>query len=353
MTFENLTVLWWMAAIPPLALVAMLIAWRRDRRLSKRYGDERLYGHFSEVMSTGRFITKAVCLTAGAALLVVALGRPVVKHGWTEFPHGKVDVITLVDVSRSMAVPDYKGKLDKTDYPEGRRLDMARHLILTDIVPSLNYNRLGVVTYSGTAMPLAFLTDDMLAMNWMLRRAVTMGSVPGEGSEMGKAFELAIMLFDLDSSPDHRKVIVLFSDGGNDADQMVMHQIVNELQKRNIELVVVGLGKPIPSPIPIALLSEADRARYNGQEFYEHEGQVVTSRLEANSLLLLRNMTGGRYVQVTEPSDFSIGRLISNVEVTYKQGKKELFPYALMGGFAFLFLTLLVPRTSRRRVRER
>ncbi|MBZ0189268.1 MAG: VWA domain-containing protein, partial [Candidatus Obscuribacterales bacterium] len=313
MNFENLPVLWLIAVVPPLALMTIVIAWRRDRRLAQRYGDERLYGRFSEVLSKSRFFAKALCVTLGTALIVVALSRPVLKNGYTEFPYGKVDVVTLVDVSRSMGVPDYKGQLNDTKYAEGRRLDMARHLILTDIVPSLNYNRLGVVTYSGTALPLAFLTDDMLAMDWMLRRAVTMGSAPGEGSEMGKAFDMAITLFELDSKPDYKKIIVLFSDGGIDTDAAVMHQVTAELEKRNIELIVVGLGKPIPSPIPVALLSDGDKQRFREQEFHEHEGQVVTSRLDENALLLLRNMTGGRYVRVSQASDFSIGTLISGV----------------------------------------
>ena len=112
---------------------------------------------------------------------------------------------------------------------------MARHLILTDVVPSLNYNRLGIVTYAGTGFPMAFLSDDMLALDWMLKRALVMGSAPGENSEMGKAFSMAYTLFDLDSKPENRKVIVLFSDGGNDTELPELHATIAELQKRGTQ----------------------------------------------------------------------------------------------------------------------
>lgn len=337
----------WLVLAVPLAGVALWLAWRRHEKLFNDFGDRNLLGPLSELVPSGRFLTKAVLIMLGLAFLVVAISRPSISDGKAEFPHGSIDVIAIVDVSRSMAVPDYKGKLDGTDFAEGRRLDMARHLIADDLIPSLNYNRLGVVTYSGSAFPMAFLSDDMLAMDWVLKRALVMGSAPGEGSEMDKAFEMAFTLFDLDSSPDHRKIVVLFSDGGNDAEVAEMHEIMAELEKRGVELIVVGLGNPVAAPIPVNLLSKSDQSRYYGKDNYEHEGQVVTSKLEENWLLLMRNVTGGRYVRVVDPSDFSIGTLVSRAEVTYKPGEQELFFWPLIASTLLLMASLFVPRAVR------
>lgn len=347
MSFEHPLTLWLMLAIPPIVGLVLWLAWRREIHLIKRFGETPLFGKFSEFMPVGRFIATAILITAGLAFLILAIAQPIREQGWTEFPHGKVDVISLIDVSRSMAVPDYDKALAGTEYPEGRRLDIARHTIMHDIVPSLNYNKLGVVTYAGKANPVAFLTDDMLAMRWVLKDGITMGSAPGEGSNMVEAFDLALRMFELDSTPDHRKIIVLFSDGGNDADIADLHKIIAELQKRDIELMIVGCGKPIPRQIPIKLLSKGDQNRFNEMEFYEHEGQVVTSKLEENSLLLMRNRSGGRYVRMVNPGDFNIGSLISGVEVSYKKGKEELFQYFLMAAFALLISALFVSRSPK------
>ncbi len=342
------TVLWLLVAVPPIAALALWFAWRRNERFQNDFGDRRLFGRLSELVGSGTYVAKGICLVLGLTLLVVALSRPSIKNGTAEFPHGTIDVISIVDVSRSMAVPDYKGAMSGSAYAEGRRLDMARHLILTDVVPSLNYNRLGIVTYAGTGFPMAFLSDDMLALDWMLKRALIMGSAPGENSDLAKAITMANTLFDLDSKPGNRRVIVLFSDGGNDSEQPDLHAAIAEAQKRGVEFIIVGLGKPIGSPIPVKLLSKSDQGRFGRQEFYEHQGQVVTSKLEENTLLLLRNMTGGRYVRVVEPSDFQIGSLISKADVTRKEGEQELFMYPLMLAALFLFATLFIPRTLKR-----
>lgn len=347
MGFEHPQALWLMLFVPPLVGTFLWLAWRQDNAMMKRFGETFLFGKYSEFMPKGIFVTKAALITVALAALIAAIAQPVREHGWTEFPHGKIDVISVIDVSRSMAVPDYKEALNGTDYADGRRLDIGRHTIMTDIVPSLNYNRLGVVTYAGKAVPLAFLTDDMLALKWTLKDGITMGSAPGEGSNMIEAFDMALRMFELDSSPGHKKIIVLFSDGGNDTEIADLHKIIAELKKRDIELMIVGCGKPIASKIPIELLSKGDQYRFQDMEFYEHEGQVVTSKLEENALMLLRNRTGARYVRMVDPGDFNIGSLISGVEVTYKRGKQELFPYFLIAAFTLMIAGLSISRKAR------
>src|SRR5207237_1620540 len=115
---------------------------------------------------------KGLWLLLGLSALILALARPSIENGHSEFPVGSVDVIAVVDVSRSMAAQDYKGKVSGHYYSGGTRLDMARYLIVNDVVPSLKMNRLGVVSYSGEAFPQAFLSDDMPALGWVLKRAL-------------------------------------------------------------------------------------------------------------------------------------------------------------------------------------
>ena len=347
MGFDNPQALW-LAALVPLAGTFFWLAWRRERAWIGKFGEKPLFERTSDFMPASRYIAVAMFVMAGLTLLILAIARPIKEHGWTEFPHGKVDVVAVIDVSRSMAVPDYQDALKGVEgFSEGRRLDIARHTIMNDIIGSLSYNRLGVVTYAGKAMPLAFITDDMLALRWSLNRAITMGSAPGEGSNMLEAFDMALRMFELDSDEDHKKIIVLFSDGGNDADIAGLHKIVDELAKRDIELMIVGCGKPIASKIPIKLLSKGDQQRFYDYEFYEHEGQVITSKLEENPLLLLRNRSGARYTRMVNPGDFSIGTLIRGVNVTHVKGKEEFFPYFLAGAFVFLLTALAVTRRPR------
>ncbi len=343
MHFSNPELLWFLAAIPILVGVIYWLARSRSATISDQFGEEQLIGRFNQKISLPRLVVKSISMALCLAFLVLALSRPTADSGKTHFPMGTIDVIAVVDVSRSMAVPDYKGKLPEP-YADGRRLDMAKYLLLKEVMGSLDYNRLGVVTFSGGAFPQAFLTDDLPALDWVLKRAMGVGSAPGEGSELGKAFQLAFQLFDLDSKPNHRRVVVLFSDGGNDSELSEMNAVVKELKGRDIDLVVVGLGKTTPSAIPVKLLSRTDQytSADNG-EWYQVNGEIVTSKLEENVLLLLKNATGGRYVRLIEPSDFSMTRMISRMEVKEVKGQYEFFPWLLMASLLAFLVVVVVP----------
>lgn len=343
MHFLNETVLWALAVVPLLGASAVWLAWRRKKQIEDFYGESRLVRRYSKPLRLESYQFKALWVALCFAALIVALARPSLESGKTEFPAGKVDVIAVVDVSRSMAAQDYKGKISGHYYDGGTRLDMARYLIVNEVVPSLKANYLGVVSYSGEAFPQAFLSDDMPALGWVLKRALTVSSAPGEGSNLDKAFEMAFQLYDVDSNPARKKVIVLFSDGGNDNGAEALAKVVAECRKRDIELVVVGLGKTTPSPIPVRELSDSDREQMPGKEWYEVDGEIVKSALDENVLRYIANAAGGRYVRVADPSDFRLGSLISSVEVKQKKGEQELFYYPLMLAVLFMMLAVIAP----------
>lgn len=344
MHFLNPTVLWLVAIVPPLGGLLVYLAYKRKDQFIKEFGEPRLVMRNSASIPPQRYLLKGISVFVALAALIVAVARPAIENGYTELPRGTVDVIAVVDVSRSMAVQDYKGAIPGPDYAGGTRLDMARYLILNDVIGSLRYNRLGVVSYAGDPLPQAFISDDLPALRWILKRALTISSAPGEGSELGKAFKLAFELFDLDSDDNHRKIIVLFSDGGNDSGMETLAEVISECKKRNIEVIIAGLGKPTPSAIPISQLSQQDRIQYRDKQWYEVDGEVQMSALEENTLLWLKNALGARYVRVVQPSDFAIGNLVSRVEVTRHKGREEVFIYPLMLAAAFLTLALVAPR---------
>ncbi|MBL0186209.1 MAG: VWA domain-containing protein [Candidatus Obscuribacter sp.] len=339
--FGHPELLWFLLGVPLVTLTSLWVAIRRARAMSNAYGDEALVGRFIERVSVKRLVAKSLALTVSLALLALALARPVQDSGKIEFPVGSVNVMAIVDVSRSMAVPDYAGKLPKP-YADGRRLDMAKYLLVTEVIGSLGYNRLGVVTYAGGPFPQAFVTDDMPPLKWVLDRAMAVGRAPGEGSDIAKAFVLAFQMLDLDAKKATRNVIILMSDGGNDSSADEMRLIIAELKKRNIDLIVVGLGKTTQSPIPVQMLEPRDQLRQSGK-YYQVDGEVVTTRLEENYLLLLKNAVNGRYVRVSDASDFKMTDMVSRSQVVYKPGTYEYFPWLLLGSLVMLLVSMLVP----------
>lgn len=336
MDFMNPQVLWLIVVVSPVVALLALGAFWRGQAYRASYGAEHLIAESSRAPSKKLAFLRAATLFFGTATILLSMARPTIENGKAEFPEGTTDVVVLVDVSRSMAALDYKGKMPKGPFDHGTRLDMARHLLYNDVVPALGANKLGIVTYAGSAFPLALLTTDVSAVDWVMRRSLVISSAPGDGSALVQAFNMAFQIYDLDSKPGNRKVIILLSDGGNDDGLDELNKLTNQLRERNIELVVVGLGKTTPSPIPVRELSPRDQAALEGQEFYEVDGQTAQSALDENVLRLFVNRTGGKYVRVTQPSDFSFDSLAQRLEMKYRRGKEELFQYPLTAGVLLL-----------------
>src|SRR5262249_59110791 len=80
------------------------------------------------------------------------------------------------------------------------------------------------------------------------------------------------------------------------------------------------------------------------KQWYEIDGEVVSNTaIDENTLRLIANKTGGRYVRVNSSSDFHIGSLVSRTEVTYQKGEEELFYYPLMLAVLFVLLSMVSP----------
>ncbi|MBY0548538.1 MAG: VWA domain-containing protein [Candidatus Obscuribacterales bacterium] len=369
MYFLQPQTLWWLAALPPAAALIVWLAWFLKQRFQAAYGERELLAMNSRTLPGWRYAAKAALAAAAAALLVLAIARPAVPNGKSRIPKGTLDVVAVVDVSRSMAAQDYKDKLPplpQKNEPErswsnekmpkrtgGTRLDMVRHLIRGHLINSLQGNQLGVVTYAGEAFPQAFLTADGPALNWVLDRAMTMSSAPGEGSAMVKAFELALLLFEVDSPPEHERLIVLFSDGGCTDEVAKLDEMAKRCRELKVRLVVVALGKATPSPIPVSEMAEDDEfARglfHNGKQFYEVDGEVEKTSLDANLLQGLARAADGKYIMLNNAEDFNLLDVSGGRTTTEVQGSAELFEYPLIAALLCMMLLSIFANEFRKR----
>lgn len=335
--FNEPGMLWCLAMVPLVLLFVWLAFWRRNQ-FRGEFADQNLIEPISQKTGAKRFIARAIFIALGLSMVVLALARPVIDNGRTEIPQGTTDMVLMVDVSRSMAAVDYKGKIPSGPFDHGTRLDMARYLVEKQVLPVLGANRMGIVTYAGKAFPLGFLTQDTSALNWVQVRAMSISSAPGDGSALVQSFKMAFAMFDLDSNDKRHKIIVLFSDGGNDDGIDELRAVTRELMDRKIQLIVVALGKTTPSPIPYAELPATDRRYANGKEFFEENGEIAQTRLDENALKLLANGTGGTYIHVVNGNEFSMEALSRRLDVIYEKGQEELFFWPLVIGLVLLVI---------------
>ncbi len=371
--------------IPVAVLTAVLLVYgnyRRKRAMQNAYGSWDLLCESSKPLSARRYIARAVFAALTAAALVLALARPVLQNGTKSIAQGTVDVIAVVDVSRSMAAMDYEGKVPQSavakatfdpgvdakgqkrklqqspealDRPEdtGTKLEMIRHVMLDYMLGALDGNQLGIVSYAGAAYPQAFLTRDNTALRWVVERGLTISSAPGEGSAMAKGLQLAMAMFDADSPKEHERLLVLFSDGGNDDKAEELTQMARELKERGIKVVVVGMGNVMPSKIPVSKLAADDdfaiALQSNGKRWLEIDGQVIKTGMDSELLQQVANQSGGQFIHMQDMSDLNLLKYLGSKSMTKVPGTMELFPYLIGLGLLMLVLTIAVTNQWQRR----
>jgi len=315
---------------------AAVRAYQRSRDL---YGESRLVDNYS-----GKFRLRSEIFTlsawlAVAVLLSLSAAGPVMQGAPERAQSGSLDVVVAVDVSTSMGAEDYKDSipadvLDNFVSGHGSRLDEAKYLILKEIMPAVQDNKLGLVTYRGEGFPQAELTDDFSALTFVLENWLVIGNAPGGGSDYARGLEQAVKILERDSNPNKSKVIVLFSDGGFTGNQAHLSKIEKLLADKNIRLVIVGIGQGQPVPIP-----QYD----NNDQFVENykvDGKTELTSIDEGPLMELANATGGTYIQAKPGDGLGINwptALAGPGKVTAPSMK--VYPYLL--SLAMLLIALL------------
>lgn len=324
----------------PLALLGLLIAWLAysgQRSMINAWGSPDNATAYGAPLSRRRFVAKGIIASLALAAGLSALTRPAIQSKHVEFQAGTVDVVVLLDVSRSMAARDCQGV---------SRMKTARTIIKEEIAPSMQHNQIGIIAYAGRATPVVFLTEQLETVYWLTDNELKISSAPGQGSAMGQAFELAFKFFDHDSGKGRRKMIIMLSDGGTD-DDTNLAKIAEGCQKRDVSLIIAGLGTPAPAMIPVAELSPEERRLYQ-EEFLKIENKTAWTSLEEGTLnQLARSIDKATYVPVTAPSEFKFKPLASELNPTERAGQKEVYFYPCLVFFLLICLTPLATRRGR------
>lgn len=212
-------------------------------------------------------------------VLVAAAAGPNASDTPSMVRAGAVQVMFLIDVSPSGGAEDYRpyieappGKSVPTQmYQWGTRIDMAKQLIRRDFLPQLKDNEVGLITVQGSGYNMWDLTRDHNgAFSYMLENFVQVGAAPGGGADFASGIQAALDEFKLIGGKDKERFIVLFSDGGFTGDKAELDKVLQELNKQNVRLLVVGLGGHTPVAVPKYDSSSKQRnGAYEGTTKYE------------------------------------------------------------------------------------
>src|SRR4051812_30703987 len=271
--FGNLNQLDWLWLVALCVAIAVFAAIAR-RRARTRFATANLLRSVVPLRgSVGRSVA-TILSTAALALMVVALLDIRWGKVWREVPQKGIEVVFLLDVSRSMLAED----------AAPNRLERAKQQI-KDTVDEMAGDRVGLVVFAGEAkqqIPLTTHYDDFKqALDEVGPQNVRRG-----GSRLGDAIETASHSF-LSKSNAH-KAIVIFTDG-EDQESKPLEAARRVHEATGARIFAVGLGD-IAKGARIPLTAD------NRKQYLTYDGQQVWSKQNGDVLRQIADSTNGAYI---------------------------------------------------------
>jgi Ca-activated chloride channel family protein len=324
--FLNAKALWAMLALP-LVLGAIVWGLRRREAILREFGKMELLAQFSRFSLNRKMAYQIFPMVFCFALLITAVARPLLSGNCKQIKRGTLDVVAVLDVSKSMAAEDCG--------PQHSRVEMAKDVLL-GCLPELSENRLGIVTFAGSSFPQAELTDDLQALTFVLKNWVRVDSAPSQGSDIGKALEEALHLFE---EGEKKKIILLFSDGGHVRPEN-LGGILTDIDAQGINVVSVGIGSHTGSKIPVY-----EKGKF--KEWFKLQGKEAVTRLNDGILREISQATGGKYIRLASGKELQgIFRDPAVVGKKVLSGGREIFQVPLALSIVLLAVGIYFERRT-------
>ena len=321
---------WWLLlAIAVIARIALLIRDRRSRFASFTVSSLALVAPKTPLRA--RFAILPFALEVIAALLmIVALARPQRVMRMASNDRFGIDIVIALDASGSMAAEDFRPR---------NRFSVAKELI-GDFISKRQDDRIGIVTFGVRAATRVPITYDRDVAEAILDRAEV--GENGDGTAIGHA--IATSVNRLRTSKSRSRIIILVTDGVNNAGSIEPRTAAALAAKFGIKVYTIGVGSRGPVPIP---LKREDP--FTGEVVTTY--QIVRADIDEESLTAIAKSTGGEYFRATDARAMeAILDRIDKLEKTRLNAPKsekidELYLPPLAGGMAVFALALLSGET--------
>jgi Ca-activated chloride channel family protein len=260
----------------------------------------------------GLFVFRLLAL----ALLIVALARPQSTSKRQDVSIEGIDIVLGLDISSSMLAQDLK--------PD--RLEAAKKVSL-DFFSGRPNDRIGLVVFSGEAFTQCPLTTDHSILTEMLDDIKS--GIIQDGTAIGDGLATAINR--LKESQAVSKVIILLTDGVNNAGSIDPLSAAEIARIYGIRIYTIGAGTMGYAPYPV-------------QTPFGLQYQNMEVKIDEELLQKVADITEGKYYRATSNTQLQeVYREIdqlekSKIDVTeFRRKHEEYLPLAI---FALLLLAL-------------
>ena len=258
-------------------------------------------------------------------LFILALARPQKVNEEREFETKGVDIVIALDLSGSMLAEDFK--------PENR-IAVAKQEAIKFIRGRSN-DRIGLVVFARDAFTQCPLTLDYDILTSLLNE-VQLGMIP-DGTAIGMGIATAVNR--LRESDAKSKIIILITDGENNAGKIDPVTAAELARTFGIKVYTIGVGRGGLVPFPV-----------NDPLFGKRYVQAKVD-IDEFSLKRIADITGGVFFRARDPKSLSeIYSRINDLEKTEVKMKEyrnfdEIFPYFLIPALLLLILEALFKNT--------
>jgi len=274
----------------------------------------------SRVELSGRGVSKkvkSILMLLSLALVIVALARPQMDNGEVKVKSSFINVITGIDMSKSMFANDV--------YPT--RFAFAQQKFLGSLEYFKNA-KVALMGFSSQTFLISPLTQDFNSLKFLTKN-MRPEYLSLSGTDILTTLSSANEMF----GEEKKKILLLFTDGG---DQKEFEKEIAYAKAHNIVVYIYNIGT-----------TKGGVIKEKSGVLKDKDGNIVVVKRTDNIKALAMN-TGGAYLNYSLAKD-DIKLLVDTIQAQFKakeeqsstiRDKKELFYYPLGVAILLLFMAL-------------
>ncbi|MCX7611351.1 MAG: VWA domain-containing protein [Ignavibacterium sp.] len=300
----------------------------RKKEASIKISDSKIFNEAGKSLKTKLIHLPFILKMFSLILLIIALARPQSFSSGTNVNTEGIDIAIVLDISGSMLAEDFKPN----------RLEAAKR-ITDKFIEGRVSDRIGLVIFSRVAFTQCPLTIDYAVLRNLLKD-IRSGMLD-DGTAIGNAIANGVNR--LKNSDAKSKVIILITDGVNNAGEIDPLSASEIAKAYGIKIYSIGVGTIGEAPYPI-------------QTPFGIRYQMVPVEIDEVLMRKISEITGGQYFRATNNRALEeIYNKIdamekSKVEITSYRTAAELYSYLMIPASILFLIDLIFSRTIFRKL---
>lgn len=311
--FVNPEFLWILSIIP---LMVFWYIWKYN----KKHPEQKITSllPFENIKKSRKEISRhslIVLRLIAISLIIIAIARPQTILDKEKITSEGIDIVLALDISGSMLARDFSPN----------RLEAAKKVAI-DFISGRKNDRIGLAVFAGESFTQCPITTDHTILKNLINK-IKSGMIE-DGTAIGLGLATAVNR--LRESPGKSKVIILLTDGVNNAGQIHPLTAAEIAKTFNIRVYTIGVGSRGMAPYP--------RQTNMGIRYYNEEVKIDEALLKQ-----IAEMTGVQYYRATNNKKLKdiykeIDQLEkSKIEVTsFQRFNDKFLSFAFIGCLIFI-----------------